>query len=373
MDTVEISLKEKVGQLFMIGLPGPDIDDAAGALIETIRPGGYCLFARNIREAGQTRNLTDRLREASRREPLIALDQEGGLVDRLRRIVEPMPAAAQFRDPAGVERFGSIVAEAIRILGFNMDLAPVVDIGGGGREGNSNGLTSRIYGRSASETSEFAESFLNSLRSGGALGCIKHFPGLGAASVDSHDELPVVEIPESELRTIDLEPYRRMISSGKVDAVMVGHVAYPNLALQERDADGRLLPSSLSRGVINEMLRSELGYDGLVISDDLEMGAIVNTYGIGEACKMAIEAGTDMLAICAGEAAIREGYQAVLKAAQTGDISEGRLDASLSRIDDVRSRLSPPLAYDEGRLAEISEEVRELKAHLAQQHSEVFS
>ncbi len=373
MGTVELSLEEKVGQLFMIGLPGPGFDDAAKALVDVIGPGGYCLFARNIRESAQTRALTDGLREASCFEPLIALDQEGGLVDRLRRIVEPMPAAAEFQDSRDVERFGKIVAEAIRTLGFNMDLAPVVDIGGRDREGHSNGLTSRIFGRSASETTEFAAAFLNSLRSGGALGCIKHFPGLGAASVDSHDELPVVGISESELRTVDLEPYRQMIASGIVDAVMVGHAAYPNLSLQERDPDGRLVPSSLSRGLISGMLRGELGYEGLVISDDLEMGAIVNTYGIGEACRMAIEAGTDMLAICAGEAAIREGFQAVLGAARAGDISEQRLDESLSRIDNVRSRLSPPLEYDEGRLAEISNEIRELKAHLEQQHSEVFS
>ena len=366
-------LENKVGQLFLIGLPGPHFDDETAELINDIKPGGVCLFSRNIRDARQTRDLNDRLRKALDLEPIISLDQEGGLVDRLRRVIEPMPAASEFRDASDVESFASIIAEAVRMLGFNMDLAPVVDVAGGERDGLNNGLASRIYGSGPGETADLAAVFLNSLRSGGCLGCIKHFPGLGAAQVDSHDELPVVEISESELRTVDLEPYRRLLAETEVDAVMIGHAAYTDLSLQERDADGRLLPSSLSYGVVTHLLRSELGYDGLVISDDLEMGANVRNYGIGEACRMAILAGADMLAICAGPDAIREGYHAILAAVESGVISEERLSESLDRIEKVRSRLSPPLLLDESRLEEISVSIQELKAHLEQYKSEVFS
>jgi beta-N-acetylhexosaminidase len=342
-------------------------------LLNEIKPGGVCLFSRNIRDARQTRQFTDRLRAALDLEPIISLDQEGGLVDRLRRVIEPMPAASEFRNTRDVEHLASLIAETVRMLGFNMDLAPVVDVAGGERDCLNNGLASRTYGTGPSQTTEYAGVFLNSLRSHGCLGCIKHFPGLGAARVDSHDELPVVDLFESELRSVDLEPYRSLLDQTEVDAVMVGHAAYPALSLQELDADGRLLPSSLSYGIVTDLLRGELGYDGLVISDDLEMGAIVRNYGIGDACRMAILAGADMLAICASPDAIREGYSAVLEAVKSGVISEERLNASLDRIEKVRSRLSPPLPLDESRLEEISVSIRELKAHLEQNKSEVFS
>ena len=124
---------------------------------------------------------------------------------------------------------------------------------------------------------------------------------------------------------------------------MVGHAAYPQLKLQERDQNGRLLPSSLSHNFVTKVLRNELGFGGVTITDDLEMGAIVKHYGIGEACKMAINAGNDMLAICAKESAVREGFNAVVEAVKSGEIAESRIDGSLSRITSLRSKLSKPV------------------------------
>jgi len=176
--------------------------------------------------------------------------------------------------------------------------------------------------------------------------------------------LPSVLIDEDELRGVDLYPYRVLLDNLTVSAVMIAHAAYPNASLQERDQNGKLLPSSLSPAIISKLLRGELGFEGLVLTDDLEMGAIVENYGIGDACKMAIAAGADMLAICAGVDAIREGHAAVLNAARSGDISEERIDESVARIESARQLLQPPLPFDDQKLDSISDEIASLKGRL---------
>jgi beta-N-acetylhexosaminidase len=360
----DLSLEKKIGQLFFIGIGGTAIDDQTSELLNKINPGGICLFARNMRQAEQTRELLDRLRQFCDATPFLSLDQEGGLVDRLRRIITPMPAANLIPDPETAARLGAIIAETVRILGFNMDFAPVVDVIDAKRENVNNGMFSRAFGRDAKEAAALAGAFLDALQGGGCLGCVKHFPGLGSAAVDSHEELPQVTISGDELRAVDLFPYQQLFAQGSIDSVMVAHAAYPNIGLQEQAQNGKLLPSSLSGRVITDLLRSELGYDGLVITDDLEMGAIVKNFGVGEACVMAVEAGADMLAICASAERINEGYDALFDAAQSGRISEDRVDESLTRIDSARSLLQDPLEFDTQRLAELSDMTARLNDEL---------
>lgn len=364
VDLTKLPIRQKIGQLFFIGLPGPTIDNEAESLIREICPGGVCLFARNIREAHQTRKLLDDVDSISEVPPFLSLDQEGGLVDRLRRVVTPMPAAGKFRDVTDASEFGRIVAETIRLLGFNMDFAPVVDVIDKTRSGYSNGLHSRAFGSSVEDTIELAGEFLAELQNGGAIGCIKHFPGLGASKVDSHEELPVVNISEEELESIDLAPYRHFLSGSDVQAVMVAHAAYPELRLQRTGPHGKLLPSSLSGDFIDGLLRRDLGFERVVITDDLEMGAVVKNFGIGDACKLAIGAGADMLAICAGAGAIREGYDAIHKAVLSGEIFEDRIDTSLRRIAAVKQMLKDPLPFDRRRLEELSASIADLNNRL---------
>jgi len=352
-----LTLKQKIGQLFFIGIPGPEIDDSTRGLLETIQPGGVCLFARNIREREQTRGLLDGLRDLLSVEPLLSVDQEGGLVDRLRRLVTPMPAANLIRSKTDADEFGKIVAETLRLLGFNMNFAPVVDVIDAGRDRFSNGLHSRAFGRTREEATEFASAFLTSMQNGGVIGCLKHFPGLGASEVDSHKELPTVTLTEEEFVEKDLYPYKKLLACGNVGCVMVGHVAFPNNRLQEADQNGKLIPSSLSPAIISKLLRDELGFDGLVVTDDLEMGAIVENYGIGEACKMAIKAGADMLAICAGIDAIKEGHAAITDAVERNEITEERIDRSIDRIASLKSALEVPPALDLERLDSLSDEI----------------
>jgi beta-N-acetylhexosaminidase len=202
------------------------------------------------------------------------------------------------------------------------------------------------------------------MQDSGCLGCIKHFPGLAASEVDSHKELPSVAVSETEFLDTDLFPYRSLLAAGEVKSVMVAHAAFPNIRLQEADQNGKLLPSSLSPAIISKLLRSELGYDGLVLTDDLEMGAIVENYGMGDASKMAIAAGADMLAICAGIDAIKLGHAAVTDAVEKGEISEDRIDESIARISAVKKTLEKPLPFDDERLNSLSDEIAEFCARL---------
>ena len=360
------SLEQKVGQLFFIGISGPELDAATRELLDEVSPGGVCLFARNIRDAEQTRKLLDELRAYLPVTPLLSVDQEGGLVDRLRRIMTPMPAASKMRDADDAGRLGAIVGETLSILGFNMDFAPVIDVVNDERSKYQNGLLSRTFGSSKEDALTSAAAFLDSLQSNGIIGCLKHFPGLGASRVDSHDELPSIDISQNELDSIDLFPYssRERVNRLKAGAVMVAHAAYPQHTLQETGQNGKLLPSSLSYNFVTKLLRGNIGFDGIVITDDLEMGAIVKNYGIGEACKIAVNAGVDMLAICADTEAIRQGHRAVLSAVESGDITQQRLGMSLNRIAALKSKITSQRTFDPARLGQLSAEIAAFNAEL---------
>lgn len=359
MDTLS-----KVGQLFFIGIAGPEIDKTTEKLLSDIKPGGICLFSRNIRESRQTRELNDGIREILPVPPLISIDQEGGLVDRLRRVLTPMPSAEKLKNREDAVRMASIIAEALRVLGFNMNFAPVLDIIDEKRLRFVNGLQSRSFGATADDVIKRAGAFLASLQEGGCIGCIKHFPGLGAAEVDSHEKLPEVRLSFEELAEFDLLPFWRLIEPGAARAVMVAHANYSSAGFSKKDRQGRVIPSSLSRGVVAGLLRERLGFDGVVITDDLEMGAIVREYGIGEACRMAIAAGADMLAICADREAIYEGFEAVCDGVKSGEMPISRIDESLARIMNLKASISPPLEFDQNRLDRLKAEISEIKQRL---------
>ena len=357
------TIDEKIGQLFFIGLPGASLDGATVELLETIRPGGVCLFARNIKEPEQTRGLLDGVRDLLTIEPLLSLDQEGGRVDRTRRLLTPMPAASQVRTVEDARELGSIIAEAISILGFNMDFAPVVDVIDAARGDLFNGLQTRGFGKTKNEVVALAGAFLDSLSENGILGCLKHFPGLAAAEVDSHEELPVIPVDMEALDSTDLFPYREMVGR-KGLAVMVAHGTYPNTGLQVKDVNGNLLPSSLDPRIVTSLLRDDLNFTGVAITDDMEMGAVVRNYGIGEASKMAINAGNDMLAICANPDVIYEAHRAITNAVTGGEISEARIDESIGRIAELKTNIKEPSKFDKPRLTEIDERIKKLNQHL---------
>ncbi|HEY0658423.1 MAG TPA: glycoside hydrolase family 3 N-terminal domain-containing protein [Pyrinomonadaceae bacterium] len=357
---LSLPIEQKIGQLFFIGIPDTQIDATTRRLLEEISPGGVCLFARNIQELEQTRQLTDDIRQKVPGEPFVSIDQEGGLVDRLRRILTPMPPANSVKSIEDAERLAENTALILRILGFNINFAPVVDIIDEKRSRYSNGLYSRAFGQTAEDSFELTRGYLLKLQENGCLGCLKHFPGLGASVIDSHEALPSVFVSESEFFGNDLFPYREFIKTGSVHAVMVAHAAFPQTDLQESDQNGRLLPTSLSFNFVTRLLRQQLGYNGLVLTDDLEMGAILKNYGIGDACKLAILAGEDMLLICANSESVREGYASIRQAVSDGEITEERIDESLNRIFATKKLLSESLPFDSSRLQSLSAEIAEI-------------
>src|SRR5262245_1825648 len=278
----------------MIGLPGPQLDLMTRSMLQSIQPGGILLNTNNIETPQQVVELTSAIRSLLEVPPMIAVDQEGGRVDRLKEIYSAMPSADLLRalgDPSIAARMGEISAEALRTLGFNLNLAPVLDVASD--DGAINGLKGRYLGSNVAEVVRLAGAYLEGLQRGGVVGVGKHFPGLGESTLDSHSDLPVVDRSRDEILKNEVAPYSELFSkiNARLNAVIVAHAHYPAF-------DGPSpLPSSLSKNIVTGLLREELGFKGLAITDDLEMGAITKTRDLAEASIMAIEAGIDMVMI----------------------------------------------------------------------------
>src|SRR4051794_27959008 len=255
-----LPLEQQIGQIFYIGLPGTELDDQTRALVEHIQPGGVIIFGRNVAEPKQLRSLLDGVRAHVPVEPLCGVDQEGGLVDRLRRVCTPMPSARTIRqhgDLAAARALGRITGETLRMLGFNINFAPVMSIMTDDRDLLSNGLYSRSFGRSPGEVLGYTTVYLRGLQGAGLLGCLKHFPGIGAGEVDSHEEMPVAQLSHDDLIAQDLAPYIELSQreDDRVRAVMVSHGGFPNVDIQKGTAGGRLIPASLSPAITTKLLR----------------------------------------------------------------------------------------------------------------------
>lgn len=369
-DTLDsLPLEQQIGQIFYIGLPGTELDDVTRDLIRHVQPGGIIIFGRNVASPEQLRSLLDQIREMLPVAPLCGIDQEGGLVDRLRRIVTPMPAARTIRqhgDLAAARSLGRITGEVLRILGFTMNFAPVMSIMTDERDLLSNGLYSRSWGRSPGEVLGYTMVYLRALQGAGLMGCLKHFPGIGAGEVDSHEEMPIVHLSHDDLMAQDLAPYIELFQreDDRVRAVMVSHGGFPNIDIRQGIAGGLLEPASLSYGIVTKLLREELGFQHLVLTDDLEMGAIAKHCDIEAAVVRAFFAGVDMPLICSRPDLIRRGYDTLLQVARDGRITPERLKMSLDRIQRFKAVTQPPLPFDAVRLKELSDEVTQLNRKL---------
>jgi len=364
-----LPLDQQIGQFLFIGLPGTELDADTRALIEEVQPGGIIIFGRNVASPTQLRSLLDGVREMVSIPPLFGIDQEGGLVDRLRRIFTPMPAARTIRqhgDLAAARALGRITGEVLRRLGFNMNFAPVMSIMTEDRDLLSNGLYSRSYGRSPGEVLGYTTVYMRGLQGTGCLGCLKHFPGIGAGEVDSHEEMPVVQLSHDDLIAQDLAPYIELFQrrDDRVRCVMVSHGGFPNIDIKEERTGGRLEPASLNYNIVTTLLREELGYKHLVVTDDLEMGAIARHCEIEDAVVRASLAGEDMLLICASPDKIRRGYQGLLEAAKRGRLRQERIQESLERIARTKTIIEPPLPLDFARFEQLSEETTKLNSKL---------
>jgi len=299
----------------------------------------------------------------------VGVYQEGGLVDRLRKIFTPMPSARTIRehgDLAGSRALGRITGEALRLLGFNMNFAPVMSIMTDERDLLSNGLYSRSFGRSPGEVLGYTTVYLRGLQETGIVGCLKHFPGIGAGEVDSHEQMPMVSLSHDDLVAQDLAPYIELFQrrDDRVRCVMVSHGGFPNINITKGVTGGLLEPASLSHNIVTTLLRDELGYQHLVVTDDLEMGAIAKHCEIESAVVRAFLAGNDMMLICARPDIIRRGYHSLLGVARDGKLPKDRVRGSLKRIAAMKSIVKAPEAFDSEKFKMLSEETATLNAKL---------
>jgi beta-N-acetylhexosaminidase len=334
-------------QLLLVGVPGKELDAETAARLKRLSPGGFILFGRNIESAPQLRKLIDDLRDISETEPVVTIDQEGGRVSRLRLIGHEPPSAQQLRykdERELIEWHGRLTGQLLRLFGFNLDLCPVLDISFDDEADNS--LKGRCWGGSVGEVAENAETFRAAMAAEGILSCGKHFPGYTFAGLDPHHELPAIRRTRAELDACELAVFREF--APRIDSMMIGHAHYPCF-----DADP--LPASLSPAVIGDCLRGELGFDGLVMTDDLDMGAILNTFPWDDTIQRAVRAGNDIVMIChrleAAEDALR-----VLEAMPAAD-----LDAPLENVARFKERLAPPAEFSEAAHRRLDAEVRTLR------------
>ena len=364
-----LSLEQQIGQFFFIGLPGKELDAEARALLEDIKPGGVIIFGRNVESPEQLRKLLDDTREVLPVPPLLGVDQEGGLVDRLRKIATPMPSARVIRqhgDLAGARSLGRISGELLGLLGFNMNFAPVMSIMTDERDLLSNGLYSRSFGRSPGEVLGYTTVYMRGLQATGIIGCLKHFPGIGAGEVDSHEAMPVVSLTHDALIAQDLAPYIELFQrkDDRVRAVMVSHGGFPNIDISKGTTGGLLEPASLSQSIVTKLLREELGYEHFVVTDDLEMGAISRHTPIEGAVLRAFLAGNDMMLICANPDVIRKGHAALMATARDGKLPEKRIRDSLKQIANIKALMKTPIEFDLERFRQLSDEIATLNSKL---------
>ncbi len=343
------------GGLFIVmGIPGAKLDTATITAIEEIQPSGFILFGRNIQTPEQVRALTDHLRELVDHEPIITIDQEGGRVSRLRELksgdrqaAEP-PSASQLRAKKNLKliaRHGELTGKLLRLFGFNLDLCPVLDLSF--EEDSANSLRFRTWGETAEEVISQARAFNTALRDEGILTCGKHFPGYSRVQADPHQNLPTVQRTRAELQSEEWVPFQKM--HHELDMMMSGHVIYPELDPQN--------PGSLSTKVIRDILRHEWNYNGVVVSDDLDMDAVTlfcqNDFR-ASACR-AVEAGNDLILICHRIPKVREAAEAL------AELPQEIRDAARKRIEKVRGLLAPPSDFSLEKWEEIDDEIQQLR------------
>jgi beta-N-acetylhexosaminidase len=337
-------------------VPGKELDSETASLFRRVQPGGFILFGRNLESATQLRTLIDDLRDVSDIEPIITVDQEGGRVSRLRRIGNEPPNAQQLgekNDLDLIRRHGDVTGRLLRLFGFNLDLCPVLDISF--NDDAENSLRGRCYGKNVEQVLRNAGVFNEAMRGQGIASCGKHFPGYSAATSDAHYQLPRIDRTREELEQNELAVFRRFV--GDVDSMMICHGWYPCFEPQRT-------PATLSRRIVTDLLRNELGFGGLIMTDDLDMGAILTGYRLDETIRRAINAGNDMVMICHRVPEI-ETVRGIL-----GKLPSDQTDVALENVARFKKKLTPPDNFSETAFGDINNEIRDLRISVVGEHQD---
>ena len=346
-DPAPLSLEDAVGQMLLIGFRGETLDDETTALLEEIAPGGVILFdydgpsggeqVRNIVSPDQLKALTASLQDASELPLLIAIDAEGGFVNRLKEaygfeVQLPSHLTLGAGTPSDTESLAGASARQLSDLGINWNLAPVVDVNVF-PESPAIGYWERSFSDDPDAVADHAAAFAAAHHDQGVVSTLKHFPGHGSAVGDTH--LGVTDVTETFIREDELAPYRTLIDDGYNDVVMTAHVVNRNL-------DPSARPATLSRSIITDLLRGELGFAGVILSDDMQMGAILEQYSLETAAIEAIKAGVDVILIANQNTYdidhVRRVKAAIIAAVERGEISRQRIDESVERILALKRR-----------------------------------
>lgn len=327
-----MTLEDKIGQMLLVGIEGTALDERANKMIADDKVGGIILYADNIRSLKGMVKLTNDLKKSNEGNPaplFISVDQEGGKVSRMPDEYAVIPANGKVGatgNAAAAGTMGRLLAREVLSAGFNMDFAPVLDI-----DSNPDNpvIGDRSFGSTADLVARLGIAELKGIESEGVIPVVKHFPGHGDTSVDSHLELPVVHKTAAQLAKLEWLPFLAAFKE-HADAVMVAHILFPKIDPK--------YPASLSKVIIGEQLRGEMGFKGVVITDDLTMGAIAKNYSLASAAVDTVLAGSDILLVAheySNEQTVRK---ALLNAVASGAIPESRIDESVYRILSLKQK-----------------------------------
>lgn len=319
----KMSDSQKIGQLMMIGIQGTDLDADGRYMMTEFPCGNLILFDRNMETPEQMKRLTGNVqktvRETTGVPALIGIDQEGGEVMRMRQYLPNMPSAEALgqENPDAARSWAVKTGTALHDLGINTNFAPVVDL---------NGAYHRSYGKTPETVAPYAEAVIQGYTETGLFTSLKHFPGIGKVKTDPHIDGDVVSITHEELNAADGKPFRDLIQTMDPDRtfIMVSNVTFPQI-----DAEN---PACLSRIIMTDILRKEYGYKGLILSDDMEMGAMAKHYDFGEMGVRAIAAGADMILVCHDYGHEQQVYNGLLKAYRDGRLDKTAVDEKVKRI-----------------------------------------
>jgi beta-N-acetylhexosaminidase len=348
MFSVPSAIRREIGQLLIGSLPAKTITPELRSLARDFSLGGVIFFSRNIEAPEQVAELSHDVQSLASESPLwVSVDQEGGRVARLKApftVWPPMAALGRSGDLSLASRFGKALATELRAVGITLDYAPVLDI-------HTNPKNPIIGDRALAEDADgvarLGTAIIESLQGAGVAACGKHFPGHGDTSVDSHLELPLVEHPPDRIRRVELVPFRAAIRA-RVAFIMTAHILVPSL-----DED---VPATLSKRIVQGMLRDELGFPGVILSDDLEMKAIAKTYEVPDAAVQAIAAGCDGLLICSGDVNVQAAtLEALVHAVEKDVIPYKRLEDALKRLRTAKERFlaAPVVSHQRAQLRHV--------------------
>lgn len=347
-------LYRRVARLFVIGFPGTSPDRDVKALIDD-GAGGIILFKRNVESPAQVAALVKSLKAHAGRPLLAAVDQEGGRVARLRgppfTTLPAMRDVGHTGDAALAERVGRLLAFEVRALGFDQDYAPVLDVD---TNPANPVIGDRSFSREPAAVARLGVALARGLEAGGVASCGKHFPGHGDTAKDSHLDLPTLPHGLARLRSVELQPFAAY-AEAQLASVMTAHVVFEALE--------PTVPATMSHKVLTGLLRDELGFTGVVVSDDLEMKAIADHFSVARAAVEGLKAGADQFLVCHHADVQRGAIEAVVKAVESGELSHARLDTALARVDGLVRRFVRGPEDGLGRLG--TAEHRALAAGLA--------